>query len=202
VLYWLFNAGAVGLVFWIMDTIRLTTWIDAPVERCFKLSTSIDLHIASAAWIKEEAIGGVTTGLIGEGEMVRWSSRHFGVRLRHTSRIEEWRPYSYFRDVMVDGVFQRYEHQHFFAVMDDGTRMRDEVRFAAPWGSMGRLATKMLVRKHLIQLLTRRNATIKHVAESGEWHRYLDGDREVPVRTVPANRFSMGGWDKNAVARR
>jgi ligand-binding SRPBCC domain-containing protein len=185
-----------------MDMIRLTTWIDAPIERCFKLSTSVELHVASTAGTKEKAIDGVTTGLIGEGETVTWSGRHFGMRLRHTSRIDEWRPYSYFRDVMVDGVFQCYEHQHFFAVMDDGTRMRDEVRFAAPWGPLGRLATKILVRKHLTELLVRRNAAIKQVAESGDWHRYLDGVREASVTTVPGNRVSMSGWDRNAVARR
>lgn len=185
-----------------MDTIRLTTWINAPVERCFKLSTSIDLHAASAASTKKKAVGGVTTGLLGDGEMVAWSGRHFGVRWHYASRIDEWRPYGYFREVMVDGVFRCYEHQHFFAVMDDGTRMRDEVRFAAPWGPLGRLATKMLVRKHLTTLLMRRNATIKQVAESEEWHRYLDGSREISVRTVPENRLSMGGWDRNVMARR
>jgi ligand-binding SRPBCC domain-containing protein len=184
-----------------MDTIRLTTWINAPVERCFKLSTNIDLHVASAG-TQEKAIGGVTGGLIGEGGTVVWSGRHFGMRWRHTNRIDEWRPYGYFREVMVDGVFLRYEHRHFFAVMDDGTRMRDEVRFEAPWGPLGRLATKMLVRKHLTTLLMTRNAMIKQVAESGEWHRYLDGSHETSVREVPENRLSIDGWDRNAVARR
>jgi ligand-binding SRPBCC domain-containing protein len=178
-----------------METIRLMTWIDAPVERCFKLSTSIDLHVASAATTGEEAVDGVITGLIGEGETVTWRGRHYGVRLRHKSRIEGWRPYSYFRDVMIDGVFQRFEHEHFFAPMDDGTRMRDEIRFTAPWGPLGRMATKMFVRKHLTAFLIRQNTMIKRVAESEEWHKYLDGRPAIMPETRDRGRV-IDGWEK------
>jgi ligand-binding SRPBCC domain-containing protein len=162
-----------------METIRLMTWIDAPVERCFQLSASIDLHVVSTASTGEKAVDGVTSGFIGEGQTVTWQGRHFGLRLRHTSRIDGWRPYSYFRDVMIQGVFARFEHEHFFAAMDDGTRMQDELRFSAPWGLLGRLATKLFVRRHLMALLRGRNAAIKRVAESEEWHTYLDGRPEM-----------------------
>jgi ligand-binding SRPBCC domain-containing protein len=162
-----------------METIRLTTWINAPVERCFKLSTSIDLHIASAALTGEKAIEGITSGLISDGETVTLQGRHFGLKLRHTSRIEAWRPYSYFRDAMIRGAFTRFEHEHFFASMDDGTRMRDEVRFSAPWGALGRLVSKVILRRHLATFLIKRNAWIKRVAESEEWHTYLDGQPEM-----------------------
>jgi hypothetical protein len=53
--------------------------------------------------------------------------------------------------------------------------MRDEVRFSTGGGALGRLVAKTLVRRHLKTFLIRRNAVIKRVAESDEWHRYLDG---------------------------
>jgi ligand-binding SRPBCC domain-containing protein len=179
-----------------MQTIRLTTWMDAPVERCFKLASSIDLHQASAAQTQEKAIGGVTSGLIGEGQTVQWRGRHFGRWITHTSRIDGWRPFTYFRDVMVHGSFLRFEHEHHFAVMDDGTRMRDEIRFAAPYGLLGRIIGRLLLRRHLITMLKRRNAFLKRVAESEEWRRYLEanvGDKKgarVPGKTV------MREWDR------
>jgi ligand-binding SRPBCC domain-containing protein len=157
-----------------MEIIRLTTWMDAPVERCFKLATCIDLHVASARQTGEKVIGGVTSGLIGEGETVRWQARHFGRLWTHTSRIDGWRPYSYFREVMVEGAFARFEHEHHFAVMDDGTRMRDEVCFAAPYGALGRLAERTVLRRHLLRLLRQRNAFIKQAAESEGWRKYLE----------------------------
>ncbi len=156
-----------------MKIIRLTTLIAAPVERCFKLSTSIDLHLASAAATDEAAIDGVTSGLIHEGETVTWRGRHFGWMFTHQSLIEVFRPSSYFRDVMIRGAFRSFEHDHYFAPMNDGTRVRDELRFAARPGPLGRLVEKLFLRRRLIKLLRRRNALLKKVAESDEWRRYI-----------------------------
>lgn len=158
-----------------MKTIRLETWMNAPVERCFKLSLSVDLHLVSARQTRERVTSGVRSGLLGLDDTVAWAGRHFGIRFRHTSLIDQLRPYMYFRDVMVEGIFSSFQHEHHFAVMNDGTRMRDELRFSAPtplaW------AIEPLLRRHLIRLLKRRNATIKRVAESSAWRNYLS---EVP----------------------
>jgi hypothetical protein len=176
-----------------METIRLTTWVDAPVERCFLLSLNVDLRIACGRETGEDAIEGVTTGLIGEGQTVTFQGRRFGALWRHTIRMEIVRPYSYFRDVMVEGYFARYEHDHHFAAMDDGTRIRDEVTFSLRW-SLGRFGA----RRRMAQCLAARNAMIKRVAESEEWRNYLgegavERTAEAPVKG-PANR-----WDKSAL---
>ena len=176
-----------------METIRLSTWINAPVERCFLLSLSIDLHVVSARTTGEKAIDGVTTGLIGEGETVTFRGRHFGVR-QHTSRIEALRPYSYFRDVMVSGAFRHFEHDHHFAAMDDGTRMRDEIRFSVPWGLLGR----RLARKRLVAFLAERNTVMKRVAESEEWRKYLKNGMEIRT-AAPAVGSTAIPWDRNAL---
>jgi ligand-binding SRPBCC domain-containing protein len=185
-----------------MEMIRLATWIDAPVERCFLLSLSIDLHVASAHSTRERAIGGVTSGLIGQGQTVTFRGRHFGVPWRHTNRIEELRPHSYFRDVMVAGAFRYFEHEHHFAAMDDGTRIRDDVRFEPRYGLVGCLVTKIFVRRHLEQFLIERNAVIKRVAESAEWRDYLylenpaESRADASVKNQAARR-----WDGGALLR-
>ena len=166
-----------------MQTIRLTTLIDAPVQRCFLLSLSVDLHVDSAGGSKEKVIGGRTSGLLRAGEHVTWSGRHFGLRLRHTSVIDLWRPHTYFRDVMSEGTFAHFEHDHHFAPMNDGTRMRDELRFAPPAGALGRLLETRL-KRHLTKFLKARNAQIKQVAESDQWHRYLDAQPPLDATTL------------------
>jgi ligand-binding SRPBCC domain-containing protein len=182
-----------------METIRLATWIDAPVERCFLLSLSIDLHIASARRTREKAIGGATSGLIGEGETVTFQGRHFGVPLTHTSRIEILRPYSHFRDVMVSGVFRRFEHDHHFAPMDEGTRMRDEVHFVAPWGPLGRIAAKLFLRRYLTAFLVERNAAIKQAAESEAWRQYLDIGSRTRSAEPSVAATTTTRWDGKAL---
>jgi len=55
-----------------MSSINLTTKINAPVETCFNLALSIDLHTQSMKHTNEKAIGGVQTGTIGLNETVTW----------------------------------------------------------------------------------------------------------------------------------
>jgi hypothetical protein len=64
-----------------MIRIQLTTAIAAPIARCFDLSRSVYLHMASTNWTGERAIAGVTAGLIGLGQEVTWSGRDFGFRI-------------------------------------------------------------------------------------------------------------------------
>jgi ligand-binding SRPBCC domain-containing protein len=157
-----------------METLRLGTWIDAPVERCFLLSLSVDLHVASARSTQGQPVDAPVKVTIGEGETLTFRGRHFGVRWRHTSLIETLRPHTYYRDVMIAGPFQHFEHDHHFAAMDDGTRMRDEVRFSARGGLLGRLACRAFLRQRLKMFLMERNAMIKRLAESEDWKKYLE----------------------------
>ncbi len=175
-----------------MEKIRLATWIDAPVERCFLLSLSIDLHVATA---RKKALDGVLNKLVREGETVTFQRDYFGLQ-RHTTRIEALRPYSYFRDVMVSGPFRYFEHDHHFAAMDDGTRIRDEIRFSASWGPLGRI----LARRRLAAFLIERSAVIKRVAESNEWRQYLESDMEDGPVAAPIKSDSEVGR-KNSIRR-
>ena len=165
-----------------MKKIRTMTLVQAPMERCFKLAVSIDLQMAAT---HEKAVAGVTSGLIGPGETVTWRGSSFiGIRT-YQSLIEVWRPYSYFRDIMISGPFNAFEHEHYFAPMNDGTRIRDEVRFTASRGLLGPLTEPLLERK-VAAYLQKRNALIKQVAESDEWHQYLDGQPELDMRVYQA----------------
>ena len=166
-----------------MVTIRSNTWVNAPVERCFKLATSIEFHIASARPMEETAVSGVTSGFLREGDTVKWSTRVFMLRLTHTSVVKALRPFSHFHEAMVAGIFARYEHEHFFAAMDDGTRVRDELKFAAPFGPMGKMMEALVMRRYMTSLLRRRNAALKHAAESEEWRLYLEGQPEGALLT-------------------
>jgi ligand-binding SRPBCC domain-containing protein len=156
-----------------MPTIDFTTEIAAPRERVFDLSRSIDLHSASLSRSKEQAIAGVTSGLIGLGQEVTWRARHFGVWFKLRVRISEMERPARFADVMVDGPFRRVEHHHYFAETPAGTEMRDVFSFASPFGIIGRIVDALCLQRYMHALLIERNRAIKAVAESDEWKRYL-----------------------------
>jgi len=152
-----------------VQTILVETEIAAPPERCFLLSLSIDLHMQSTARTRERAIAGVTHGLIGLGETVTWQGWYFGLMLTHETEITRYERPSYFQDAMVKGAFRSFVHDHYFeALGNGGTRMRDELRFAAPLGVLGLVAEKVVLRRYLRGFLVERNAMIRWVAESDE----------------------------------
>jgi|SRR5450432_3314811 ligand-binding SRPBCC domain-containing protein len=156
-----------------MIRIELVTRIAAPVERCFDLARSIDLHMASTDWTGERAVAGVTSGLIGPDQEVTWSGRHFGFMISHTSRITGYDRPKYFQDRMVRGRFRSFCHDHFFEIHDGVTLMKDVMEFRAPFWVLGSMVEGLVLRRHMARLLTRRNQHIRRVAESDEWQRYL-----------------------------
>jgi ligand-binding SRPBCC domain-containing protein len=158
-----------------MVTIRTVTWIDAPVERCFLLARSVDFQLASSKYKKVKIVAGVQSGLLELGDTVTWQGRMFGLGRSHTNRVEILRPSSLLSERMVVGGFKFYEHERHFAAMDDGTRIKDEVRFSAGWGPVGWLAEPVILRRRVAALLRWRNEALKEVAESDVWKHFLEG---------------------------
>jgi len=161
-----------------MVRIELVTNVAAPIERCFDLSRSIDLHMASTDWTGERAIAGVTSGLIGLDQEVTWQGRHFGLRIQHTSRISSFDRPRYFQDCMVRGAFKSFCHDHHYESLAGQTRMRELMVFEAPFSWVGRLVEGILDR-HMRSLLDRRNRFIKQVAESEKWRDFIPSKGDV-----------------------
>ena len=149
-----------------MPRIELTTRIAAPPERCFDLARDLDLHLRTMAPSGERIVGGRTAGLIGLDEEVTWSARHFGLDHRHTSRITAFARPRHFRDSMTSGRFKRFEHDHVFEVAGGATIMTDVVEFASPWGPLGWIVDRLVLRRYLTALLRRRSLDIKREAET------------------------------------
>jgi ligand-binding SRPBCC domain-containing protein len=128
-----------------------------PRSKLFDLARSVDAHKNSMAQSREEAVSGVTSGLISLGEEVTWRGWHFGVPLQMTSRIIEMKYPDYFVDEQVNGPFRRFRHIHEFHQEAVGTTMVDRIEFEAPFGPLGRLAEKMVLARYLRRLIEARN---------------------------------------------
>lgn len=157
-----------------MPLIELTTVIDAPIERCFDLARSIDLHKVSTEGTNEEAVAGVTSGLIGKSQQVTWRATHFGIAQTLTSMITEFRYPYYFRDELVEGAFVMITHDHVFEKTHGKTVMKDRFSFKSPGGIIGMAFDKIVLRRYLRNLLKKRNQVIKEFAESEKWKTILN----------------------------
>jgi ligand-binding SRPBCC domain-containing protein len=150
-----------------MPTIELLTQINAPIEKVFNLSRSIDLHMESTKKTGEHATGGRMSGLIGLGETVTWRAKHFGVWQNLTSKITEYNYPSFFVDEMVSGAFKSFRHEHYFVWTDGQTIMKDTFVFESPFGVLGKLFNWLILKRYMTGFLIERNRIIKLAAELG-----------------------------------
>lgn len=153
--------------------IELKTIINAPIERCFELSTSIDLHKISANKSQEEAIDGVTEGVIHQNKTVTWRAKHFGIWYKLEVRIIEFEKPKYFIDEMVNGPFKYMKHKHMFEQKENQTIMIDYFDFASPLGIIGKIFDKLILKRYLTNFLMERNGIIKEFAETDKWKQFL-----------------------------
>ncbi|MDQ6695558.1 MAG: SRPBCC family protein [Chloroflexota bacterium] len=148
-----------------MPVIHLETEIVAPIEICFDVARSIDVHEAAASKTSERAVAGVTSGLIGLGETVTWEAVHFGITQRLTSHITRYERPHLFVDEMVKGAFHSFTHIHEFKGTSRGTLMIDEFSYTAPLGLLCRIADRLFLKVYMETFLQERASHLKHVAE-------------------------------------
>jgi len=148
-----------------MAIITLKTVINAPVEKCFDLARSIDLHVHSMKSSKEEAVAGKTSGLIDLNESVTWKAWHFGVSFTMTSKITAMERPHHFVDEMTSGPFRKLHHRHIFKGIGAQTEMIDIFEFEAPFGFLGTIAETLILKKYMVNLLRKRNLVIKAQAD-------------------------------------
>ena len=144
--------------------------VHAPIERCFKLSCSLEL-------VHEElgmnAVSGRTEGLVVGGDVVRWEGWQLGLKHHHVSRISGYQAPVFLQDTMLDGRFKYFQHDHHMKETADGTLLSDELRFSLPFGALGRLVAQHIMVPHIRKLLKSRFARIKRIAEGDGWRKYV-----------------------------
>ncbi|GGA85191.1 SRPBCC family protein [Ornithinibacillus halotolerans] len=148
-----------------MPIVKHEEFISAPVEVVFDLARSVDIHIKTTGKSKEIAIGGVTEGLLEEGDMVTWEATHFGIRQRLTAKIISMDKPNEFVDIMVRGAFHSFRHTHQFFEIDGGTKMVDIFDYRSPFGFIGVLADKWFLEKYMATFIRNRARELKKFAE-------------------------------------
>jgi ligand-binding SRPBCC domain-containing protein len=148
-----------------MTIIELETRIEADVERCFDLSRNIDIHIRSAEKTNERAIAGRTSGLCELGDKVTWEAKHFGIRQRLSVEITKFDQPHFFEDQMTKGAFKSMRHAHYFKEFEGATMMIDKFMYEVPFGFIGKIFDKLMLKNYMTKFLVTRNRIIKEVAE-------------------------------------
>jgi ligand-binding SRPBCC domain-containing protein len=123
--------------------------IPRPIEAVFAFfADAKNLEAITPPWL---AFRILTPGPVsmGEGARIFYRLRWHGIPLRWLTEIRRWNPPVAFIDEQLQGPYQLWHHAHQFESVPGGTRMRDVVQYALPFGLLGRVAHAAWVRRDL-----------------------------------------------------
>ncbi len=153
-----------------MFRLKESIHVNAPIDRCFLLSTSIDIVRQT---LQMTPVSGQTSGLIVNGSRLLWRGWKFGMPVKHETLITGYDRPTFFQDTMASGMFHEFQHDHRFQDIDGRTLLVDVVRFSLPFGPLGKLVAKHIVVPHVLRTMVKRFELLKRLAESDEWEKYL-----------------------------
>jgi ligand-binding SRPBCC domain-containing protein len=135
--------------------------VEAPIERAFAFyGDARNLERITPPLLRFEV---TTPGPIemGVGTLIEYRLRLHRVPVRWRTRIEAWEPPRRFVDVQIRGPYSLWEHTHTFEEDGPGaTIIEDRVRYAIPFGPLGNLAERLLVRRDLRQIFDYRRDAV------------------------------------------
>lgn len=140
--------------------------IERPIEEVFAFyGDARNLERITPPWLGFEV---TTPGPIemGAGSLIEYRLRLHRVPVRWRTRIETWEPPRRFVDAQIKGPYSLWEHTHEFEQDGPGaTVIRDRVRYSIPFGPLGDLANRLLVKRDLRQIFDyRREAVARELA--------------------------------------
>ena len=83
------------------------------------------------------------------------------------SRISEYEPRVLFADEMIHGPYQRWYHRHLFEEVPGGVLVTDVVDYKLPFGLLGWIAHRLVIREQLERIFNYRSNVIAEIFHSG-----------------------------------
>ena len=158
-----------------MPTLISEKNISADKHLVFDLARSVEMHEISTQHTCAKAVDGLTSGLAEIGDTVTWRAKHFGIYQKLTTELTQLEKPHYFVEVMVRGIFKKFQHEYSFEEQGGKTLMTDVFSFESPLGILGKIADILVLESYMKTLLDTRNEAIKAFAESGRWKEVLPG---------------------------
>lgn len=95
------------------------------------------------------------------GALIDYTIQVLGVEQRWTTLITSYEPPYRFVDEQIKGPYAFWHHTHTFTETPAGALIKDEVRYAVPFGWAGKIAQSLFVKKELEKIFRFRAETIE-----------------------------------------
>ncbi len=152
-----------------MPSLSIDVEIDAPIERCFDLIRSVDVHLDTGRVIQATVIDGRKTGLSELGDSTTWTANFFGARFKMTTVIKSMDYPKYCSDEMVKSLFNSFTHSYTLKEKDGKTVVKDEISFRSPLYPFGYIIDKFVLGPKIYNVQKHRISEIKRLAEDSNF---------------------------------
>ena len=176
-------------------TLEREQWIPVSLDRAFDFfGDAANLERITPPWLGFRILSPLPVEMR-TGARIEYRIWLGGVPARWATRITRWDPPRAFVDLQESGPYALWEHLHEFAPLGAGVLMRDRVRYALPFGYLGRAVHRSLIRSLLARIFDYRFAVIRERfggagdPESGS-RSAADSGRAPDLRSTGANRSS------------
>ena len=86
-----------------------------------------------------------------------------GIKMKWVSEITHIKEFEYFVDEQVAGPYSFWHHRHQLTKIENGVRMNDIINYKPPFGFLGNIANRLLIRKQLDAIFTYRTKKIEEI---------------------------------------
>jgi len=146
-------------------TLRQEQWIPRPIDEVFAFfSDPHNLEAITPPWLGFKILS-TTSETIAKGTEIRYRLRMHGIPLHWRTVIRAWNLPHRFVDLQASGPYRLWYHTHTFEAHGDRTRMVDVVRYALPFGILGRIVHALKVRSDVQEIFDYRRQSIDRLFE-------------------------------------
>lgn len=85
----------------------------------------------------------------------------FGIKTPWMTEITQVKDHEFFIDEQRVGPYKLWHHQHFIEKIEGGVLMKDIVTYSPPFGFLGAIANKLLIRKKLNEIFEYRTMAVE-----------------------------------------
>ena len=97
------------------------------------------------------------------GQLIDYTIKIFGIKIRWTTLITEYIPNKMFIDQQLSGPYSMWHHKHEFNIIDSGVEVIDTIHYVVPFRFLGRIVNYLFIKNDLNQIFSYRCEVIdKH----------------------------------------
>lgn len=140
-------------------------FVPQPIEKMWEfLSNPQNLKVITPDYMGFDITGDSLPNKMYEGMIISYKvSPLLGIKTTWVTEITHVEDLHYFVDEQRIGPYKLWHHQHFLESTPEGTLMTDNVSYSPPFGFLGNIANRVIIKKKLAEIFDYRTKVLNEL---------------------------------------